>query len=201
MSLLAKQGLGINVASVRRGFEVYRQICSKCHSLELFKLEDLKQLGYSKKQILELANGKRVSRRFKLPYSSRTQAKAVNNGVVPPDLSLITKYKGTNRIKNVFLGYTRINSLASPIGEASYYNNSFDGGITLMPPVLLNGVVKYASRVPRTLIQYILDVTEFLLWVSEPWLNLRGRLILPAVGVFSTMCFLFLIILKQFKTS
>ncbi|XXN19776.1 MAG: cytochrome c1 [Candidatus Hodgkinia cicadicola] len=193
--------MGINAAGVRRGFEVYRQVCSRCHSLELFKLEDLKQLGYSREQILKLADGKRISRRFKLPYSSEARARASNGGVVPPDLSLIIKHKGINRIKNVLLGYTRVKSLAAPAGAASYFNNSFDAGTTLMPPVLSNGIVRYASNACETVIQYVLDVTEFLVWVSEPWINIRCKLILPVVGVFSVLCGLFLIALKRTKAN
>ncbi|XXN13820.1 MAG: cytochrome c1 [Candidatus Hodgkinia cicadicola] len=187
MALLAKQGLGLNSAAARRGFEVYRQVCSKCHSLELFKYEDLKHLGYSKNQIMCLVNGKPISQYIGLPYASRAQAKASNNGVVPPDLSLITKRKGKDYIKNVFLGYAqRIN--APPPPKNYYYNYSFDSGVTSMPPVLADGVAKYATRANPKLMQYILDVSEFLKWVSEPWYNLRGRLALPAIGIFSLIC-------------
>lgn len=158
--LLAKRGFGLNAASARRGFEVYRQACSRCHSLELFKLEDLKQLGYSKAQILCLANGKRISKRFELPYSSKAQAKAFNNGVVPPDLSLVVKRKHADYVKSVLFGYTR--GYVSVPMRSYYCNYSFDSGVTLMPPVLVNGAVKYASGARAGLVRYVLDVSEFL---------------------------------------
>ncbi|ATW06087.1 Cytochrome c1 precursor [Candidatus Hodgkinia cicadicola] len=191
--LLAKRGLGLNAASARRGFEVYRQVCSRCHSLGLFKLEDLKHLGYSKAQILRLANGRRISERFELPYLSKAQAKAFNNGVVPPDLSLIVKRKNSDYVKNVLFGYARVytNMLArdDDYYYYYYYNYGFDSGVTLMPPVLVDGALKYVSRArTNNLVQYVLDVSEFLAWVSEPWANFRGWLMLPAVSIFSLIC-------------
>ncbi|AHL30939.1 MAG: putative cytochrome c1 [Candidatus Hodgkinia cicadicola] len=185
---MAKQGLGLNTASASRGFEVYRQTCSRCHSLELFKLEDLKQLGYSKTQILCLANGGRVSKRFELPYLSKAQARAFNNGVVPPDLSLVVKRKDSNRIKRVLFGYSRVHN--SALARHCFCNYSFDSGVTLMPPILVDGVVKYASRARANLVRYVLDVSEFLTWVSEPWTNFRGWLMLPTIGIFGLICVL-----------
>ncbi|XXN13656.1 MAG: cytochrome c1 [Candidatus Hodgkinia cicadicola] len=184
--LLAKRGLGLNAASARRGFEVYRQTCSGCHSLELFKLEDLKHLGYSKTQILCLANGRYISKRFELPYSSKAQAKASNNGMVPPDLSLVVKRKDGDYVKNVLFGYTR--GYASVPMRNYFCNYSFDSGVTLMPPVLVDGAVKYASRARANLVRYVLDVSEFLTWVSEPWTNFRGWLMLPAISIFGLIC-------------
>ncbi|XXM93347.1 MAG: cytochrome c1 [Candidatus Hodgkinia cicadicola] len=194
MALLAKRGLGLNAAGVRRGFEVYRQVCSKCHSLELFKLEDLKLLGYSRNQVLYLAEGKRISERAGVPYLSKLQARVFNSGVVPPDLSLVARRRCGSYVKNMLLGYTHALTPALPRG---YYNNSFESGVTLMPPVLANGVINYGSRAHNNLIQYALDVAEFLVWVSEPWFNLRGRLSLPAFGVFSLICGLSLILLEK----
>ncbi len=139
---------------------MYAQVCSRCHSLELFKLADLKQLGYAKSQILRLANGGRVSRRFKLPYASKAQAKAFNSGIIPPDLSLVAKRNNVGYIRGVLLGYTRERANAT---APRYYNYGFDSGVTLMPPVLASGAVRYASGAVRAhLVQYVLDVSEFL---------------------------------------
>ncbi|AUG34136.1 Cytochrome c1 precursor [Candidatus Hodgkinia cicadicola] len=196
MALLAKRGLGLNAASARRGFEVYWQVCSRCHSLELFKLGDLKHLGYSKAQILYLANGGHISKRLELPYSSKAQAKAFNNGIVPPDLSLVVKRKNAEHIKNVLFGYASV--YANTTARNYYYNYSFDSGVTLMPPTLVDGVVKYASKARANLVQYVLDVSEFLTWVSEPWTNFRGWLMLPAISIFSLICGLIYSTLRRF---
>ncbi|AUG91451.1 Cytochrome c1 precursor [Candidatus Hodgkinia cicadicola] len=193
--LLAKQGLGLNTASASRGFEVYRQTCSRCHSLELFKLEDLKQLGYSKTQILCLANGGRISKRFELPYLSKAQARAFNNGMLPPDLSLVVKRKDSNYIKRVLFGYARAHNSAL---ARHYCNYSFDSGVTLMPPILVDGVVKYASKARANLVRYVLDVSEFLTWVSEPWTNFRGWLALPTISIFGLICVLIYSTLRRF---
>ncbi|AUG91339.1 Cytochrome c1 precursor [Candidatus Hodgkinia cicadicola] len=136
--LLAKQGLGLNAASASRGFEVHRQTCSRRHSLELFKLGDLRQLGYSRAQILCLANGGRISKRFELPYLSKAQAGAFNKGAVPPDSSLVVKRKDSNYIKRALFGYSRVRN--SALARHYFCNYSFDSGVTLMPPILVDGV-------------------------------------------------------------
>ncbi|XXM93678.1 cytochrome c1 [Candidatus Hodgkinia cicadicola] len=175
-----------SVSKVKRGFEVFRQVCSNCHSLNLFKLEDLKALGYSRNQILYLARGKRVSARFSAPYESKAKARRFNNGVIPPDLSLVAKRENKHYVRNVLLGYLR-----GRFGDNSfYYNLGTKTGVTLMPPVLGHGLVKYSLRAPTSLFQYVLDVSAFLEWVAEPWTNLRMRLALPAVVVFVLVCWL-----------
>ncbi len=101
-----------DVNRIRRGFEVFRCVCANCHSLTAFKVSDLTQLGYTLKQSVVVAGGgekktRKLSDYFVSPFSSSAQARRFNNGVVPPDLSLVLKQKSSHQIRRMLTGYRR----------------------------------------------------------------------------------------------
>src|SRR6478672_5062256 len=95
---------------LQRGFQVYSEVCSACHSLKLVSFRDLKGLGYDEAEIKKIASdwktqvpsinpdtGEEATRKallsdnFPAPFANETAARAANNNALPPDLSLITK--------------------------------------------------------------------------------------------------------------
>ena len=95
-------------ASMQRGFQIYREVCSGCHSLNLIAFRNLADLGYNEAEIKVIAaeydvedgpndDGDMFMRpgipadRFPAPYANDNAARASNNGALPLDLSLITK--------------------------------------------------------------------------------------------------------------
>lgn len=133
-------------ASLRRGFEVYRQVCSTCHSLEYIHYRNLIGNTHTEEQAKALAqsievsdgpddNGEMFDRPGKLadalpkPYANDEAGRAANNGALPPDLSLITKARphGEDYIFALLTGYSE-----PPAGFALrpglYYNRYFAGG-------------------------------------------------------------------------
>ncbi|MBL0942581.1 MAG: cytochrome c1, partial [Alphaproteobacteria bacterium] len=95
-------------AQLQRGFQVYKEVCAACHSLELLSYRNLEDLGFSKDEVKAIAREYQVndgpndqgeiferpalpSDRFVKPYANKEAARATNNGAYPPDLSLITK--------------------------------------------------------------------------------------------------------------
>ena len=95
-------------AAAQRGLQVYTQVCSSCHSLDLIRYRELENLGYSQEQIKAFAaeysvmdgpndDGEMFERkaepkdRFVNPYQNENEAAALNGGKAPPDLSLIVK--------------------------------------------------------------------------------------------------------------
>ncbi|MCB9947731.1 MAG: cytochrome c1, partial [Rhodospirillaceae bacterium] len=48
-------------ASAQRGFQVYREVCSTCHSLRLLSYRDLEGLGYSEEEVAAVAAEYRVT--------------------------------------------------------------------------------------------------------------------------------------------
>ncbi len=95
-------------AALQRGFQVYKEVCSGCHSMNLLYYRNLAALGYNEDQIKAFAAevevqdgpndlGEMFTRkgkpfdRFKAPFANDNAAMAANNGAMPVDLSVIIK--------------------------------------------------------------------------------------------------------------
>jgi len=109
---------------LQRGLQVYKEVCSACHSLRLVSFRDLEAIGYSEGQVKTIAKGFQVpsvnpetgeaatrdgipSDRFPLVYANDVAARAANNNAIPPDLSLMAKARenGPNYIYSLLTGY------------------------------------------------------------------------------------------------
>jgi ubiquinol-cytochrome c reductase cytochrome c1 subunit len=98
-------------AQLQRGFQVYKEVCSACHSMNLMSYRNLGQPGgpeFPEEQVKAIAAQYQVqdgpdadgnmferpalpSDRFARPFPNEEAAKAANGGAYPPDLSLITR--------------------------------------------------------------------------------------------------------------
>ena len=103
-------------AQLQRGFQIYKEVCASCHSLDYIAFRNLGEdgaLGYSADQIKALASeyevedgpnddGEMFTREakpfdhFPSPFANPQEAKAANGGAYPPDLSLIAKARSAN---------------------------------------------------------------------------------------------------------
>jgi ubiquinol-cytochrome c reductase cytochrome c1 subunit len=111
--------------AMRRGLQVYREVCSGCHSLKMIAFRNLEALDYSEDEIKAIAaeyfvedgpddEGEMFERealpadRFPAPFPNAKAAAASNNGAAPPDLSLMTKARdgGANYLHALLTGYT-----------------------------------------------------------------------------------------------
>ncbi|QQN73068.1 cytochrome c1 [Croceicoccus sp. YJ47] len=109
---------------LQRGYKVYKEVCSACHSLRLVSFRNLEALGYSEAQVkaeaaawqvpgIDPGTGEATTRPalptdyFPSPYPNDVAARAANNNAVPPDLSLITKarHDGSNYVYSLLTGY------------------------------------------------------------------------------------------------
>lgn len=112
-------------AQLQRGFQVYSEVCSACHSLHLVAFRDLEALGYNEAEIKAIAKKRQVpdvdpktgeattregmpADKFPLVFANDVAARAANNNAIPPDLSLIAKarHDGPNYIHSLLTGYT-----------------------------------------------------------------------------------------------
>ncbi|MFP3039042.1 MAG: cytochrome c1 [Candidatus Hodgkinia cicadicola] len=172
-------GKTFNECQIKRGFEVFRRICSKCHSLTLFKPADLRQLGYTSVQALLVTGKRKLNDYYQFPSDENLKAAKLSN---PPDLSLIAKQMSPAFVYRLLTGYKR-----SMTPRRSYLNRAIELGSTLMPPPLVRGIIKHSFKVPPTVLQYAKDVGAFLFWVSEPWRIERLRLFFPIFALFATL--------------
>ena len=192
-------------AAVQRGFQVYKEICSACHSMNLVHYRDLQAVGFSEDQVKQIAASVQVtdgpndagemferpgkpSDPFKAPFPNDNAARAANNGALPPDLSLMAKARpgGPDHIYGIMTGFVTAPAGVT-VAEGMYYNEYFPGHQIAMPPPLSDGAVTYADGTKATIDQMAYDVSNFLAWTAEPKLEERHL-----IGVKSV---LFLIVL------
>ena len=126
-----------DIAQLQRGYKVYKEVCSACHSLELVAFRNLAQLGYSEGQVkaeaaswqvpgIDPTTGEATTRPgtptdyFPSPYPNEVAAAAANNNAIPPDLSLITKarHHGSAYVYSLLTGYRDPNSFSLEDGAA-----------------------------------------------------------------------------------
>uniref|UniRef100_A0A2P2L7H7 Cytochrome c domain-containing protein n=1 Tax=Rhizophora mucronata TaxID=61149 RepID=A0A2P2L7H7_RHIMU len=111
-------------ASIRRGHQVYTQVCASCHSMSLILYRDLVGVAYTEEESkamaaeIEVVDGPndegemfthpgKLRDRFPQPYANEQAARFANGGAYPPDLSLITKarHNGQNYVFALLTGY------------------------------------------------------------------------------------------------
>ncbi len=191
-----------DTAQLQRGYQVYKEVCSACHSLKFVAIRDLAQLGYDEGQVKAEAasfavpgidpNTGEVTTRpglptdyFPSPYANNVMAAAANNNAIPPDLSLITKarHDGTAYVHSLLTGYSGVPvkltkefpDFSTPPGL--HFNKYFPNlNIAMAPPLTANGQVTYAPGNPDpTIDQMAIDVAAFLTWTAEPTLVKRRQ--------------------------
>lgn len=185
---------------LQRGFQVYKEVCSACHSLRHVAFRDLTDLGFTAPEVKAIANqwaievpsvdpatGEAATRKaipsdmFPSPYANEVAARAANNNALPPDLSLMTKAREGHAayVHGLLTGYRAapadLPAEARP-GPGLYYNPVYANlNIAMPPPLVAEGQVSYADGTKPTVNQMSQDVSAFLIWTAEPKLENRKR--------------------------
>ncbi|KAK2840801.1 hypothetical protein Q7C36_012380 [Tachysurus vachellii] len=181
-------------ASIRRGYQVYKQVCSACHSMEYLAFRNLVGVSHTEDEAKALAeevevvdgpdeSGEMFTRPGKLsdyfpkPYASPEAARAANNGALPPDLSYIVnaRHGGEDYIFSLLTGYCDPPAGVS-MREGLYYNPYFPGQAIGMAPPIYNEVLEYEDGTPATMSQVAKDVCTFLRWAAEPEHDQRKKM-------------------------
>jgi cytochrome c1 len=180
-------------AALHRGFQVYKDVCSACHSMSLLYYRNLEQIGFSEDEVKGIAAERKVTDgpndqgqmferparptdRFVAPFPNEQAARLANNGALPPDLSVIVKARkgGPDYIYGVLTGFVDTPE-GFKVPEGMFYNAAFPGHAIAMPPPLADGAVTYADGTTATVPQMAHDVTTFLNWAAEPELEVRKK--------------------------
>ena len=181
-------------AALQRGLQVYKEVCSACHSMKLLSYRNLTDLGYSEAQIKALAaeytvtdgpndqgdmfeRPARPADRFKSPFANDQAARAANNGAFPPDFSLIVKARagGEDYIHALLTGFGEAPAGTEMMAGMSW-NKYFPGHQIAMAAPLSDGQVTYADGTVSSVDQMARDVSTFLAWASEPHLDRNNHL-------------------------
>lgn len=188
--------------AAQRGFQVYKEVCSACHSLNHLSYRHLEQIGFTPEEVKAIAASVEItdgpndegdmfqrpglpSDKFKHPFANTKAAAAANGGKAPPDLSLIVKARAHHEdyIHALLIGYGEVpEELEASFPEGANYNKYFPGHAIAMAQPLYDNGVTYTDGTNGTIDQQAKDVTTFLAWASEPNLDQRRRVGLMVVG-------------------
>jgi ubiquinol-cytochrome c reductase cytochrome c1 subunit len=197
---------------LQRGFQVFKEVCSNCHSLKQVAFRDLKDIGYNDAQVKAIADqwaveqptinpdtGEAATRKnvpsdhFPSPFANDIAARAANNNALPPDLSLMTKARegGAPYIYSILTGYQPVPAeLKKKFPDAQplpglHYDPYFPSlNIAMAKQLTADGQVQYEDGTKPTVDQMAKDVSAFLVWTAEPKLESRH------VAGFATVIFL-----------
>lgn len=204
-------------AALRRGLDVYLDACSGCHSLRHVAYRNLQALGvgFGPEDIKAFAadfeiedgpdsDGKmflrpaRPSDRFVPPFPNPQAARAANNGMYPPDLSLITRARagGPDFVYAFLVGYEEPPAdVVVPPGM--HYNHVAPGGFTGMPSALYEDFIEYEDGTPATVEQMASDVTMFLTWAADPHMETRKALGIRVVIFLALLTVMFIALKRE----
>ena len=196
-------------SAAQRGFQVYREVCASCHSLDFIAFRNLADLGFNEDEVKAIASAYEVtdgpndegdmferpgkpSDIFPAPFPNDNAARAANGGALPPDLSLITKARadGVNYLYSLLLGYEDPPA-DFELGDGMNYNAYFGGHQIAMAQPLYEEGVEYSDGTAATLEQMSSDVTTFLTWAAEPKLEERKAIGLKVMMFLIIMTALF----------
>lgn len=197
--------------AAQRGFQVYKEVCSSCHSIRLLSYRNLEEIGFSEAEVKAIASGASVkdgpndsgdmfdrpgrpSDKFVAPFANEKAARASNGGAFPPDLSLIVKARpnGANYLYSLLTGYEEPPA-DFHMNTGMNFNPYFPGEQIAMPKPLSDGQVTYQDGTAATVDQMSRDVVNFLQWASEPEMEARktmGLKVLIYLGVFTVLFYL-----------
>ena len=183
-------------ASLQRGFQVYKEVCASCHSMQYLSYRNLGEPGgpeFSEQEVkaiaasIEIEDGPdekgemftrpgRPADKFKNPYPNVKASIAANGGAYPPDMSVLVKARpgGSNYIYSVLMGYEDPPAGVT-LDDGVYYNKYMIGNKIKMASPLSDDIVEYSDGTQATVDQMAKDVTTFLSWAAEPELEERHR--------------------------
>jgi len=191
--------------AIRRGYEVFKQVCAACHSLNFIAYRNLVGVCHTEEEAKTEAEevmvtdgpnevgemfqrpGK-LSDYFQAPYANEEAARAANNGAFPPDLSYITlaRHGGEDYLFSLLTGYCD-----PPAGvelrDGQYYNPYFPGAAIGMAQALYNETIEYSDGTPASASQMAKDVSSFLKWCSEPEHDIRKRMWIKAMMILTIL--------------
>ena len=184
-------------ASLQRGYQVYQEVCSGCHSVQHLSYRNLSEKGgpeFSTEEAKAIAaqfevedgpnsDGEmfmrpgRLSDKFVKPYPNVEASTAANGGAYPPDMSVLAKARagGADYIYSLLLGYEDAPT-GFELDDGVYYNKYMPGNKIKMSTPLSDGLVEYTDGTQATTAQMAKDVTNFLVWASEPHLESQHRM-------------------------
>jgi len=192
-------------SSIRRGYQVYKQVCAACHSLRYMAYRNLVGVSHTELEAkteaeeVQVQDGPdesgemfmrpgKLSDYFPKPFANDAAAAAANNGAIPPDLSYIVLARHGNEdyIYHLLNGYCD-----PPAGielrDGQHFNPYYPGGAIGMGAPLYNEIIEYDDGTPATLSQLAKDVCTFLTWTASPEHDMRKKMSIKGLGMLAIL--------------
>lgn len=192
-------------ASIRRGYQVYKQVCAACHSMRLVAYRNLVDICFTEDEAkaeaeeVQIEDGPdeagemfmrpgKLSDYFPKPFANDAAAAYANNGAIPPDLSFmaLARHGGEDYIYHLLTGYCD-----PPAGvtlmDGQAFNPYFPGGALSMAPPIYSEIIEFEDGTPATQSQLAKDVCTFLVWAASPEHDLRKKMAIKMVAIFSIL--------------
>jgi ubiquinol-cytochrome c reductase cytochrome c1 subunit len=188
--------------ALQRGYQVYTEVCSSCHSMKYMSYRNLGEEGgpeFSQEEVKAIAasfevkdgpnaDGEMFTRpgkpsdKFVMPYENVKAAEAANGGAYPPDMSVLIKARGggASYIYSLLQGYDEPPTEVT-LSDGVYYNKYMYGNKIKMASPLSDDIVEYVDGTNASIEQMSKDVTTFLMWVAEPHLETRHQMGFKAI--------------------
>ena len=189
-------------ASLQRGYQVYTEVCSGCHSVQHLSYRNLSEKGGPEFSIeeakaiaaqFEVEDGPnrdgemfirsgRLTDNFVKPYPNIEASTAANGGAYPPDMSVLAKARagGADYIYSLLMGYEEAPA-GFELDDGVYYNKYMSGNKIKMSEPITDGIVEYSDETQSSKEQIAKDVTTFLVWASEPHLESQHKMGFKAI--------------------
>jgi len=191
--------------SIRRGYQVYKQVCAACHSMQYLAFRNLVGVSHSEAEVKAMAEEEMVddgpdqdgnmftrpgklSDYFPRPFANDAAAAAANNGAIPPDLSYITlaRHGGEDYVYHLLNGYTDPPE-GIELREGQYFNPYYPGGAIGMAPPIYNEIIEYEDGTSATQSQVAKDVCTFLTWAASPEHDMRKKMAIKGLSMMTML--------------
>ncbi len=172
-------------ASLQRGYQVYQEVCSGCHSVQHLSYRNLSEKGgpeFSTEEAKAIAaqfevedgpnsDGEmfmrpgRLSDKFVKPYPNVEASTAANDGAYPPDMSVLTKARagGADYIYSLLLGYEDAPT-GFELDDGVYYNKYMPGNKIKMSPPLSDGLVEFKAIIYLIILFTLVYMSKQKVW-------------------------------------
>ncbi|HTN95186.1 MAG TPA: cytochrome c1 [Gallionella sp.] len=157
-AMLEDAQVDTSLPTVERGVEDLMNNCHNCHTLKYIHFRDLAKFGIERKKIDEWRGDQTMDAPLASLMSDEVAMQSF--GLVPPDLSLMTKARegGADYVYSYLLGY-----YSTPDGETK--NHIFPE--TKMPdPLGISTTTDHAQR--EEIRKTAHDIVSFLSWAADP---------------------------------
>ena len=185
-------------AQLRRGLQVFQEVCSACHGMKFVPLRSLADAGgpqipgddvrayAADLSIIDAETGE------DRPRKETDMFPTVSGEGMGPDLSLMAKARagyhgpygtGLSQLFNGMGGPEYIVSILNSYtgeekeeaGSIFYENTAFPGGWIAMPPPLSDELVEFADGHANDQHHLSVDTAAFLMWAAEPKMMARKQ--------------------------